>query len=119
MPEYRCYLFNFRGSIHKAEVLFVADDEQAKSQAMIMLATQGFHGYEIWQDARRVYVHMVPATERVPREDAAVLLNAVDAVRKAGEAGRPAQTLTHGINATDAVRWSGGDPYPYPYRLHG
>ena len=70
MPEYRCYLLNFSGSIHKAEVLFVADDEQAKRQGMTVLATQGFHGYEIWQGARRVYVHMAPATKRGPQEDA-------------------------------------------------
>ena len=45
--------------------------------------------------------------------------DAVDAAQEAGEAGRPAQVLTHGIDGTDAVRWSYGDPYPYPYRLHG
>ena len=50
----------------------------------------------------------------------AALQGAVEAAQEAGEAGHPAQeVLTHGIDGTGAVRWGYGDPYPYPYRLHG
>lgn len=51
-------------------------------------------------------------------EDAA-LLDAVDAAQEAGEAGHPAQVLARGNGGTDLVKWTYGDPYPYPYRLHG
>jgi hypothetical protein len=51
-------------------------------------------------------------------EDSA-LLDAIDAAQEAGEAGHPAQVLTHGIDGIESVRWTYGDPYPYPYRLHG
>ena len=49
----------------------------------------------------------------------AALEDAVDAAQEAGEAGRPAQVLTRGSGGTDSVAWTYGDPYPYPYRLHG
>lgn len=45
-------------------------------------------------------------------EDSAIL-DAVDAAQEAGEAGNPTQVLTHGIDGTDAVTWTYGDPYPY------
>jgi len=46
----------------------------------------------------------------------AALSDAVDVAQEAGEAG---QVLTPGSDGPDTVRWSYGDPYPYPYRLHG
>jgi hypothetical protein len=49
----------------------------------------------------------------------AALLDAVDAAQETGEAGHPAQVVTHGLDGTDAVRWGYGDLYPYSDRLHG
>jgi hypothetical protein len=60
MRSYRCYLLDCRNEIAMVEVIRCAYDMEARQEADALLVHRPeFHGVEVWEFGRRVYVNMV------------------------------------------------------------
>jgi hypothetical protein len=60
MRPYRCYLLDCRHHIAAAEVIHCAHDMEARRWADARLVQRPeFHGVEVWDFDRRVYVNVV------------------------------------------------------------
>jgi hypothetical protein len=60
MPAYECYLLDCRNEIAAAELIHCAYDAEARRSADDLLIHRSeFHGVEVWQQGRRVYVNLV------------------------------------------------------------
>jgi hypothetical protein len=60
MRSYRCYLLDCRNEIATIEMIHCAYDMEARQRADDLLVQRPeFHGVEVWQLERRVYVNIV------------------------------------------------------------
>jgi hypothetical protein len=60
MDAYRFYLLDCRNSIAAVEVIYCGSDIEARQSADTLLVQRPeFHGDEVWQMERRVYVNVV------------------------------------------------------------
>jgi hypothetical protein len=60
MDTYRFYLLDSRNSIASVEVIYCGSDIEARRSADTLLVQRPeFHGIEVWQMERRVYVNIV------------------------------------------------------------
>lgn len=60
MRSYRCYPHDCRYEIATVEIIHCADDMEARRRADDLLVQRPeFHGVEVWELDRRVYVNMM------------------------------------------------------------
>ena len=60
MDTYRFYLLDSRNLIASVEVIYCGSDSEARRSADTLLVQRPeFHGIEVWQMERRVYVNIV------------------------------------------------------------
>jgi hypothetical protein len=60
MDTYRFYLLDSRNLIASVEVIYCGSDIEARRSADTLLVQRPeFHGIEVWQMERRVYVNIV------------------------------------------------------------
>jgi hypothetical protein len=60
MPAYECYLLDCRNEVAAAQLIHCAYDAEARRSADDLLIHRSeFHGVEVWQQGRRVYVNLV------------------------------------------------------------
>jgi hypothetical protein len=60
MDTYRFYLLDSRNLIASVEVIYCGSDIEARRSADTLLVQRPeFHGIEVWQMGRRVYVNIV------------------------------------------------------------
>jgi hypothetical protein len=60
MPAYECYLLDCRNEIAALELIHCPYDIDARHSADDLLVHRPeFHGVEVWDRARRVYVNLV------------------------------------------------------------
>jgi hypothetical protein len=60
MDTYRFYLLDSRDLIASVEVIYCGSDIEARRSADTLLVQKPeFHGIEVWQTERRVYVNIV------------------------------------------------------------
>jgi hypothetical protein len=60
MAAYRFYLLDSQNSIASVKVIYCGSDVEARQSADTLLVQRPeFHGIEVWQMERRVYVNIV------------------------------------------------------------
>lgn len=60
MRAYRCYLLDCRDAIAAVEVIHCGSDMESRQRAdTLLIQRPEFHGVEVWDCDRRIYINVV------------------------------------------------------------